>query len=208
MIQTIDVKKNKNIDKFNAIAKKAHDHPNTHGLLVKIYADWCGHCRNMKADWKRLTHELKTNYQCKKPGCVLTIANIRAENLEENDPVIKNLEYIPKDVHGVPLIMYVSKGARGLEYSKERTYEEMLKWVINHEEFGLERKYHHHHHTSSEKHRVNNHKTLKGITKKARSKFRKFHRNTLKHFHKQMNQQNQTKNINNNTQGYLPAYLR
>ena len=210
MIQTIDVKKNKNIDKFNAIAKKAHDHPNTHGLLVKIYADWCGHCRNMKADWKRLTHELKTNYQCKKPGCVLTIANIRAENLEENDPVIKNLEYIPKDVHGVPLIMYVSKGARGLEYSKERTYEEMLKWVINHEEFGLERKYHdhHHHHTSTEKHRVNNHKTLKGITKKARSKFRKFHRNTLKHFHKQMNQQNQTKNINNNTQGYLPAYLR
>lgn len=202
MIKIIDVKDNKNIDKFNAAAKQAHDHPDTHGLLVKIYADWCGHCRNMKSDWKRLTKELNTHYQCKKPGCILTIANIRAVNLEQNDPVIKNLKYIPKDIQGVPLIMYVSKGNRGLEYSKERTYEEMLNWVINHDDFGLERKST----TSTHQHRVNKHKTLKGITKRARTKFRKFHHNTLKHFHKQIKEQN--KNINNNIQGYLPAYLR
>ena len=81
MIEVIDVKEKHNIDKFNAAAKRAHDNPDTHGLLVKIYADWCGHCQNMKAEWTRLTHELKNNYRCKKPGCVLTIANIRLANV-------------------------------------------------------------------------------------------------------------------------------
>jgi thiol-disulfide isomerase/thioredoxin len=213
MIQIIDVRNNKNIDKFNAAAKKARDHPDTHGLLVKIYADWCGHCQTMKADWKRVTDELKTNYRCKKTGCTLTIANIRAENLEKNDPVIQKLNYIPKDIHGVPLIMYVIKGTRGLEYSNERTYEEMLKWVINHPDFILERKSE----TSSQQPKTHNDKPLKGITKKAKAKFRNFHRHTLKRFHKQMKQQHQ-KSVksrvatplvkNSNSQEYYPAYLR
>ena len=212
MIQIINVKENKNIDKFNAAAKKAHDHPETHGLLVKIYADWCGHCRNMKADWKRLTDELKRNYHCKKPGCILTIANIRVVNLEHNDPVIQNLKYIPKDIQAVPLIMYISKGTRGLEYSNERTYEEMLNWVIKHPNFELVRK---NDIVTSKPDKKRS--TLHNITKKARHKFRDFHRGTLKRFHKEMKRQHQT-NVksriatpivnDNNKQGYLPAYLK
>ena len=140
MIQIIDVKKRKHLVKLNAIAKQAHDHPDTHGLLVKIYADWCGHCRNMTADWQRLTDELKADYKCKKPGCVLTIANIRAKDLGPNDPIIQNIKYIPKDIQSIPTIMYISKGARALEYSKERVYSEMLNWIVAHPDFGLVRK--------------------------------------------------------------------
>jgi thiol-disulfide isomerase/thioredoxin len=209
MLQFIDVKENKNIDKFNAAAKQAHDHPETHGLLVKIYADWCGHCRNMTADWKRLIHELKTHYRCKKPGCVLTIANIQAVNLEQNDPVIQNIKYIPKDIQGVPMIMYVNKGTRGLEYSKERVYSEMLNWIIEHPDFGLVRKDTH----SDNAH--NKTRTLRGITKNARTKFKMFHRDTLKRFHEEMKQQHkksvksrmQTPVASNGRQ-YIPAYLR
>jgi len=212
MIQIINVKENKNIERFNAIAKHAHDHPDTHGLLVKIYADWCGHCRVMKPDWNRLMHELKTNYRCKKQGCVLTIANIRAVNLEPNDPVIQNIKYIPKDIKGIPSIMYISKGTRGLEYSKERTYAEMLNWIISHPDFGLVRKeaYEHGHGHS---------KILRGVTKKARIKFRDFHRDTLKQFHEKMKQQHK-KSVKSRTptpvanaahhqtkNGYKPAYL-
>lgn len=217
MIEIIDVKENKNIDKFNAAAKKAHDHPETHGLLVKIYADWCGHCRNMKADWKRLTHELKTHYQCKKPGCILTIANIRAVNLEANDPVIQRIKYIPKDIQGVPMIMYVSKGVRGLEYSNERVYSEMLKWVISHPDFGLIRKAdadadarHAHGHEHGKR-------PLHGLTKKARTKFKHFHRATLKRFHDEMKGQHK-KSVDSRmptpvahtrkTGRHIPAYLR
>ena len=180
MLQFIEVNdESNNFEKFNAAAKQAHEHPDTHGMLVKIYADWCGHCRNMKSDWQRLIHELKKNYQCKKPGCVLTIANIRAVNLEPSDPVIQKLKYIPKDIQGVPLIMYISKGARSLEYSDERVFSKMLKWVVSHRDFELVRMSHAHKGT----------RTLRGITKKAHTKFKEFHRDTLKRFHKDMKRQ-------------------
>jgi thiol-disulfide isomerase/thioredoxin len=209
MLQFIDVtNENGNINKFNAAAKQAHEHPETHGLLVKIYADWCSHCQNMKTDWKRLIHELKTNYRCKKPGCVLTIANIRAVNLEQNDPVVQKIKYIPKDIQGVPLIMYVNKGTRGLEYSKERVYSEMLKWVIEHPDFGLVRK-------NVDKGPTR--RTLRTITKKAHIKFKEIHRDTLKQFHKEMKRQHK-KSVKtrmptpiasqHNGQQYIPAYLR
>ena len=61
MIQIIDVKDGHNINKFNEAAKQAHEHPDTHGLLIKVYANWCGHCRNMTHDWNRLIKELKQN---------------------------------------------------------------------------------------------------------------------------------------------------
>lgn len=217
MIEIIDVKENKNIDKFNAAAKKAHDHPETHGLLVKIYADWCGHCRTMKADWKRLTHELKTHYQCKKPGCVLTIANIRAVNLEANDPVIQRIKYIPKDIQGVPMIAYISKGTRGLEYSNDRVYSEMLKWVVSHPDFGLMRKAGNHARDEHEREPEHGNRPLHGLTKKARTKFKHFHRATLKRFHHEMKRQH-NKSVDSRmptpvahtrkTGRHIPAYLR
>jgi thiol-disulfide isomerase/thioredoxin len=195
MIQIIDVKKRKHLVKLNAIAKQAHDHPDTHGLLVKIYADWCGHCVNMKEDWKRLTEELKADYKCKKPGCVLTIANIRANDLGPNDPIIQNVKYIPKDIESIPTIMYISKGARALEYSKERVYSEMLNWIVAHPDFGLVRK-------GADAATdadapaaptapAADTATLRHLTKKARTKFKEFHRGTLKRLHKEMRRQHQ-----------------
>ena len=220
MIEIIDVKKRKHLDKFNAAAKQAHDNPETHGLLVKIYADWCGHCVNMKADWERLIDELKADYTCKRPGCVLTIANIRAGNLGPNDPIIQNLKYIPKDIQGVPMIMYISKGVRGLEYSKDRVYSEMLNWIISHPDFGLVRK--DASEAASEGATVSatatadsrRHKSvLRGITKKARIKFNKAHRGTLKQVHKEMRRQH-NKSVKSRmatpvaTRHHIPAYLR
>jgi thiol-disulfide isomerase/thioredoxin len=191
MIEIIDVKKRKHLDKLNAAAKQAHDHPETHGLLVKIYADWCGHCVNMKADWKRLTDELKADYKCKRPGCVLTIANIRAGDLGPNDPIIQNIKYIPKDIQGVPVIMYVSKGVRGLEYSNERVYSEMLKWIVAHPDFGLVRKDASASASASTESASDSHGVMRGLTRKARPKFKEFHRGTLKRFHKEMRRQHQ-----------------
>jgi len=209
MIEVIDVDENHNIDKFNAAAKRAHDSPDTHGLLVKIYADWCGHCQNMKAEWARLTHELKKNYRCKKPGCVLTIANIQVVNMEANDPVINSIKYIPKDIRGVPLIMYVSKGVRGLEYSNDRVYSEMLKWVVSNPNFALSR-------IGAQP--TDNKKVLQGVTKKAGAKFKHFHRATLKQFHKEMKDRH-NKNVRSRIptpfpytrktgRRHIPAYLR
>ena len=199
MLHYIDVTdENGNIEKFNAAAKQAHDNPETHGLLIKIYADWCGHCQNMKGEWKRLIHDLKKNYRCKKSGCVLTIANIRAVNLEQSDPVIQKLKYIPKDIQGVPLIMYISKGVRSLEYSDERVYAKMLKWVVAHPDFELVRK-------NREMHKHKETRTLRGITKKAHVKFKEFHRSMKRQHKKSVSSRMPTPVVARN---YMPAYLR
>lgn len=179
MIKIIEVSGKKNINELNAAAKEAYDNPETHGLLVKMYATWCGHCQNMAADWEKLIHELKTNYACKTPGCVLTIANVQIEALDDTDPVMRGIKNIPKDINGVPSIMYVSKAQRGSEYSGERVYDKLLEWVVKHPTFGLVKK----------GAANDNSHTIKRITKHARTKFKLFHRKSLRKFHKLMKEQ-------------------
>jgi len=108
--------------------------------------------------------------------------------------------------------MYISKGTRGLEYSKERVYSEMLNWIVSHPDFALVRKGKHNEH-----HDHDHEKPLHTITKKARTKFKHFHRDTLKKFHKEM-KRNHQKSVktrmktpvapNKGKGGYIPAYLR
>ena len=209
MIKTIEVNRKKNINELNALAREALDHPETHGLLVKIYAKWCGHCQNMAADWNKLIDELKANYTCKNPDCVLTIANVQVVSLDDTDPVIHGIKHIPKDITGVPSIMYVSKGQRGVEYSGERVYDKLLEWVVAHPKFGLVKK----HRAAAHAAAADDDHTIKRITNHARTKFKLFHRKSLRRFHKSMKQQHQRSvKSRHPTPGrhtrQIPAYLR
>jgi thiol-disulfide isomerase/thioredoxin len=214
MIKIIEVNRKKNINELNACAKEALEHPETHGLLVKIYAKWCGHCKNMAADWNKLIDELKANYTCKNPDCVLTIANVQIEALDDTDPVIRGIKHIPKDINGVPSIMYVSKGQRGAEYSGERVYDKLLEWVVKHPKFGLVKKGAPTH-APTHAHATNrNAHTIKRITKHARTKFKLFHRKSLRKFHELMKKQHhRSVKSRDPTPGrrhtrQIPAYLR
>ena len=218
MIKIIEVNGEKHINELNAAAKEALDHPETHGLLVKIYANWCGHCKNMAADWEKLVEELKTNYTCKNPKCVLTIANVEIEALDDTDPVIRGIKHIPKDINGVPSIMFVSNGQRGAEYSGERVYDKLMEWVIKHPKFGLVKK------GAQTDARVrvrvrarddddDASSSAKRITKHARTKFKLFHRKSLRKFHKLMKEQHRRSvKSREPTPGrrtrHIPAYLR
>jgi hypothetical protein len=138
-------------------------------------------------------------------------------NLEANDPVIQRIKYIPKDIQGVPMIAYISKGTRGLEYSNDRVYSEMLKWVISHPDFGLTRKADARHAPGHEHEDEDVKRPLHGLTKKARTKFKHFHRATLKRFHHEMKRQHK-KSVDSRmptpvahtrkTGRHIPAYLR
>ena len=236
MINIIEVNSTQNINELNAAAKEALDHPETHGLLVKFYAEWCGFCTKMAGDWKQLTEELKTNYTCKTPDCVLTIANIQIDAMDESDPVISQIKNIPKDLTGVPSIMYVSNGQRGMEYSGDRVYDKLLEWVIQHPTFGLVKKGQDNNNNNNNEpiytsdvhyadeynapppHEVQKpHKasssSIKRITKRARTKFKLFHRKSLRRFHKLMKKQHKKSVKSRNptprrTTKHIPAYLR
>ena len=139
MIKIVEVKSVNDVKNFNEIANNAGQNGQTHGLLVKMYADWCGHCQSMKDDWDALTRELKTHYECKNSKCNLTIANIRVQSMDNNDKIMANLKHIPKDIQGVPSIMFVSNGKRVQEYTGERVFADMIKWIINNNNFPLKK---------------------------------------------------------------------
>jgi thiol-disulfide isomerase/thioredoxin len=227
MINIIEVNSTQNINELNAAAKEALDHPETHGLLVKFYAEWCGHCKNMAADWKKLTDELETNYTCKTPNCVLTIANIEINAMDDTDPVISQIKNIPKDINGVPSIMYVSNGQRGMEYSGDRVYDQLLEWIIKHPTFGLVKKDQNNNNNNNEPaqygldydvpapavHAEPAAHKARNITKRARTKFKLFHRKSLRRFHKLMKQQHKKSVKSRNPTPrrrtkHIPAYLR
>jgi len=232
MINIIEVNSTQNINELNAAAKEALDHPETHGLLVKFYADWCGFCTKMAGDWEKLTNEIKTNYTCKTPGCVLTIANIQIDAMDESDPVISQIKNIPKDLTGVPSIMYVSNGQRGMEFSGDRVYDELLEWIIQHPKFGLVKKGQDDNNNNDNNNNIEPvqygldydvpahaepaepaaHKA-RNITKRARTKFKLFHRKSLRRFHKLMKKQNKKSVKSRNPTPrrrtkHIPAYLR
>ena len=86
------------------------------------------------------------------------------------------------------MIMYISKGVRSLEYSDEREYSQMLNWIIAHPKFGLVRK---DAAPEAAPEAAPLDGVMRGLTRKARLKFKEFHRGTLKRFHKEMRRQHQ-----------------
>jgi len=220
MIKIVEVKSVNDVKRFNEIAKKVLNNPQTQGLLVKFYADWCGHCQSMTVDWDKITRELKSKYECQNTNCTLTIANIRVQSMDDNDKIIKNVKHIPKDIQGVPSILFVSNGKITQEYSGERVFEQMLSWIINNNNFPLKMKttLTPNSHTISEsvstaktntlpsktKSKSIKSSTLKRLIKQAKPKFKEFHSKTLRDFHRNLRETRKVRSVKNRTQTPLP----
>lgn len=212
MIKIVEVKSVNDVKNFNEIANNAGQNGQTHGLLVKMYADWCGHCQSMKDDWDALTRELKTHYECKNSKCNLTIANIRVQSMDNNDKIMANLKHIPKDIQGVPSIMFVSNGKRVQEYTGERVFADMIKWIINNNNFPLKKI------TSSTP--KSSSQTIRRLIKNATPTFKEIHSKTLRQFNRKMRAARKAKSVksrtltpgpnknNNNNNNNIPAYLK
>jgi thiol-disulfide isomerase/thioredoxin len=226
MIKNIEVKTVEDVNALNILTQKAKEGSNTDGLLVKFYADWCGHCQTMKEDWEKLTKELTHNYECKNPNATLTIVNIQVQSMDNNDEIMNNLKNIPKDINAVPVIMFVSKGKRGYEYNEKREYPEMLNWVISNNNFPIHKKSSSSNDDSKLKTRssktasrtasktTRRSSTIKKIIKNARPRFKHYHRDTLRQMHKELRKHNnKVRNVTNRTKtpgnlNNIPAYLR
>jgi thiol-disulfide isomerase/thioredoxin len=83
--------------------------------IVKYYADWCGHCKNLKPEWDKACAPLKKSTKN---------FNI-AEANEKAIPYINSYSKVP----GYPSILYLEKGDKKDMYSGEHNAESLRTWM-------------------------------------------------------------------------------
>jgi thiol-disulfide isomerase/thioredoxin len=220
MIKNIKVNTKEDVDKLNGISKQAKETKgtHTHGLLVKFAADWCGFCKSMQNDWDKLTEELERDYECKNQNCSLTIASIRVQDMGNNDEILSRLQNIPKDINGVPVIMFVAGGSRADEYSGDRNYAGIMEWILKNKHFPVQKKQtvspRPRSRSSSRKHSSST--TINRIIKNARPQFKEVNRKTLRRLHRELRRKNAISVKNRKKTPYpsprpnqkIPAYLK
>jgi len=122
-------KSNKNHKKSTA-RKTAKKQKNIKKPIIVglIYAEWCGHCKDMKKDWKNLTIFLK--------GKVAKIHEIESTDADKETKINKlNNKYSGERLQGnsFPVIFKIKNNKIQI-YNGERDFESMKSWVFGESE--------------------------------------------------------------------------
>lgn len=82
-------------------------------VFVKLYAPWCGHCKNLAPIWEKLGEEYKDRDD-------IVIAKM--------DATVNEAEGLK--VHSFPTLKYYAKGSsEAIDYSGERTFEALKEFL-------------------------------------------------------------------------------
>jgi thiol-disulfide isomerase/thioredoxin len=94
-------------------------------VVILLHAEWCGHCKTLEPEWKRMKNELDKK----------TIENIIFEEIESADlndklPIVsKNyLNGVPLEHRGFPTIGSI-RNNQFEQYGGQRTADSLLEWV-------------------------------------------------------------------------------
>ena len=97
-----------NLSEFNQSVMKG-------GAVVKYWADWCGHCKDLNPKWDIMTNHLKSA-----PGSGLVASVPEAMMSKVN---------CDSDVMGYPTIRYLVGGRKRKDYSGPREVENLEQFV-------------------------------------------------------------------------------
>lgn len=100
----------RNLSEFNQSVMKG-------GAVVKYWADWCGHCKDLNPKWDIMTNHLKSA-----PGSGLVASVPEAMMSKVN---------CDSDVMGYPTIRYLVGGRKRKDYSGPREVENLEKFVTS-----------------------------------------------------------------------------
>jgi len=97
-----------------------------HILVGKVYANWCGHCRELKPVWKQLKTFIKT--KAKSLG-------LKVDFVEIEESQKKKMAHFKKwnpdlEVNGYPTIFKKKKGGQIEYYNGERELDKMRHWIL------------------------------------------------------------------------------
>ena len=90
-------------------------------VFTLFYANWCGHCKNMKPNWVNAANQVNTNGQQK----------MVMVDLGDKDELAQ--EQLRKDynIRGYPTIVDLDGGKQVGEYSGERSVEALKNHALN-----------------------------------------------------------------------------
>ena len=88
--------------------------------FVKFHQPTCPHCINMKEAWEDLGKLLQD--KCKDD---ISLIEVNGDALSESKSDVS------KEIKGFPTIMILEDGKKKVEYSGDRTTEDMLKFIID-----------------------------------------------------------------------------
>lgn len=96
------------VKKYNDLIKKVP-------MVTLFYADWCGHCQELKPKWRKLEKSLQQ-------------LNDKMVLARVNNSVMSEIEG-DKDIMGFPTIYYLENGSKKSEFKKERSLFELFNFI-------------------------------------------------------------------------------
>lgn len=104
--------------------------------LLLVHAHWCGHCKSLMPEWKKMKHLLQHN----KKVSVHEIESgdsDKEHRLNEFGKKTRNGQKI--SIRGFPTIVRFENGEM-TEFKGQRTADELVKWATKHKLSGGRRK--------------------------------------------------------------------
>ena len=108
------------------IQRKRHTYKkrNSHLVVGKVHAKWCGHCEALVPEWSKMKAILKK----KKHG--IQYVEIEEKHKEKGLAEVKQKYGVDVEVKGYPVVFKIENGKLDY-YEGQRTAEQMADWYVN-----------------------------------------------------------------------------
>ena len=97
-------------------------------VVGKLYATWCGHCKTLEPEWKKMKKSVMKNKKNKD----IQFVEIESENMDNGlTKLNKTFSTNVQLQEGYPTLFKIEKGSKKVEYfNGERNAEEIVKWSL------------------------------------------------------------------------------
>ena len=92
-------------------------------VIGKVYAEWCGHCKSLEPEWKKLEKYFKHKKQ-------FEVVNIKDPNMREKIEHINNKHKVKLEANGYPTIFSIKNGKLKY-YNGNRNSADMIQWYLH-----------------------------------------------------------------------------